>query len=67
MAAPNILFIQADQMAGPALPMHGHPVSTGSGNGSHRLFFESQKDRYLTAPCKRFRPNVWKLVQARGS
>jgi choline-sulfatase len=26
MAAPNILFIQADQMAGPALPMYGHKV-----------------------------------------
>ena len=26
MAAPNILFIQADQMAGPALPMYGHTV-----------------------------------------
>ena len=26
MAAPNILFIQADQMAGPALPMYGHSV-----------------------------------------
>lgn len=24
--APNILFIQADQMAAPALPFHGHPV-----------------------------------------
>jgi len=26
MTAPNILFIQADQMAGPALPMYGHEV-----------------------------------------
>ncbi len=26
MTAPNILFIQADQMAGPALPMYGHKV-----------------------------------------
>jgi choline-sulfatase len=26
MTAPNILFIQADQMAGPALPMYGHGV-----------------------------------------
>jgi len=26
MAAPNIIFIQADQMAGPALPMYGHKV-----------------------------------------
>lgn len=26
MTAPNILFIQADQMAGPALPMYGHAV-----------------------------------------
>ncbi len=26
MSAPNILFIQADQMAGPALPMYGHNV-----------------------------------------
>jgi choline-sulfatase len=24
--APNILFIMADQMAGPALPCHGHPI-----------------------------------------
>jgi choline-sulfatase len=23
---PNILFIMADQMAGPALPFHGHPI-----------------------------------------
>ncbi|MBF0279486.1 MAG: choline-sulfatase [SAR324 cluster bacterium] len=26
MRQPNILFIMADQMAGPALPMYGHPV-----------------------------------------
>ena len=26
MSTPNILFIQADQMAGPALPMYGHKV-----------------------------------------
>ncbi|MEQ8319262.1 MAG: choline-sulfatase [Rhodospirillales bacterium] len=26
MTAPNILFIQADQLAGPALPMYGHKV-----------------------------------------
>ena len=26
MTAPNILFIQADQLAGPALPMYGHEV-----------------------------------------
>ena len=26
MKAPNILLIQADQMAGPALPMYGHSV-----------------------------------------
>ena len=26
MSTPNILLIQADQMAGPALPMYGHPV-----------------------------------------
>lgn len=26
MPQPNILLIQADQMAGPALPMYGHPV-----------------------------------------
>ena len=26
MTPPNILFIQADQMAGPALPMYGHKV-----------------------------------------
>ena len=26
MKQPNILFIMADQMAGPALPMYGHPV-----------------------------------------
>jgi len=26
MASPNILLIQADQMAGPALPMYGHKV-----------------------------------------
>ncbi|MFQ5467072.1 MAG: sulfatase-like hydrolase/transferase, partial [Kiloniellaceae bacterium] len=26
-AKPNILFIQADQMAAPAMPFHGHPVA----------------------------------------
>lgn len=26
MTSPNILFIQADQMAGPALPMYGHKI-----------------------------------------
>ena len=26
MRQPNILFIRADQMAGPALPMYGHKV-----------------------------------------
>ena len=26
MKSPNVLLIMADQMAGPALPVHGHPV-----------------------------------------
>ncbi|MGH2524480.1 MAG: sulfatase-like hydrolase/transferase, partial [Anaerolineales bacterium] len=26
MKKPNILFIMADQMAGPALPFRGHPI-----------------------------------------